>query len=255
MIEHGTSDYAYGMWGIVIFQTALFIWFLFSFAKPESKTDWRSLGLFSGFLVALFVEMYGFPLTIYLLLSWLGSRYPVPHPFSHENGHLLGIFFGIGKGHGSLLHILSNVLIFGGILVVAAGWKRIHEAKGGLVTEGPYAYVRHPQYSGFILVILGFLVQWPTFITLFMAPILIVRYVLLARKEERTMVKEFGESYLRYAETTPRFVPSLKEFLGYKSRLRVDKDERTLDSSEKFVRSSGEQGPGAALDVKDGTYE
>ncbi len=199
--------YAYGLWPLVIINVGLFLGFLLSFAKPTSKVEWRSLGVFSAFIVGLFVEMYGFPLTIYLLTSWLGNRYPVAQPFSHENGHLLGVFFGVGSDHGTLLHLISNILIVGGAIIVAQGWSAIHQGQGRLVTTGPYAYVRHPQYIGFIAVILGFLIQWPTLVTLLMAPILIVRYVRLAHKEETQVLKQFSKEYRVYMARVPAWFP------------------------------------------------
>lgn len=204
------ASYAYGLWPLVIINIGLFAGFLFSFAKPSTKLEWRSFGLFSSFLVALFVEMYGFPLSIYLLTSWLGNKYPVTNPFSHENGHLLGVFLGANAGHFSFFHILSNgLIVFGGIFI-ANGWQTIHYAGNKLATTGPYRYVRHPQYLGFIAVIVGFLIQWPTLITLAMAPILIIRYILLANQEEKVMLKQFPEEYKAYMQTVPAWIPHWK---------------------------------------------
>lgn len=208
MNETHAAGYAYGLWPLVAVNVALFVGFLLSFAKPETKIEWRSLGLFASFIVALFVEMYGFPLTIYLLVSWLGSKYPVADPFAHVNGHLLGVFFpNIGSGHGSFMHILSNALIIAGGILVANGWKAVHEAKTGVAEVGSYAKVRHPQYLGFILVILGFLIQWPTFVTLFMAPVLLARYVLLAKKEEKEMLSKYPKEYAEYMSRVPAWIP------------------------------------------------
>lgn len=204
------AGYAYGLWPLVAINIALFVGFLMSFAKPDTKVEWRSLGLFSSFIVALFVEMYGFPLTIYLLVSWLGDKYPVANAFSHENGHLLGVFFGVRSDHGAVLHLLSNILIIGGAIVIAKGWTAIHRAAGQPVTfEGPYRVVRHPQYVGFIAIILGFLIQWPTLVTLFMAPILIARYVLLASKEEKYMLGKFPREYGDYMKKVPAWIPRI----------------------------------------------
>ncbi len=210
MNETHAGGYAYGLWPLVVINIGLFAGFLLSFAKPKTKVEWRSLGVFSAFLVALFVEMYGFPLTIYLLSSWLGNRYPVADPFSHANGHLLGIFFGIRSDHGTILHSVSNLLIVGGGILIAQGWSAIHAGQGRLVTSGPYAYVRHPQYVGFIAVILGFLIQWPTLVTLLMAPILIVRYVRLAHREEAHVLKQFPQEYQAYMARVPAWFPKFQ---------------------------------------------
>ncbi len=200
-------EYAYGLWGLVAINVGLFAGFLLSFAKPSTKIEWRNFGFFTSFVIALFVEMYGFPLTIYLLTSWLGNQYPAANPFSHESGHLLGLFFGIQTGHGTVFHLLSNLLIFGGAIIIVQGWNAIHKGGSSLVASGPYQYVRHPQYIGFIAIITGFLIQWPTVITLLMAPVLIVRYILLAKKEEGFMLKQFPREYRVYMEKVPAWFP------------------------------------------------
>jgi len=201
---------AYGLWSLVVINTAVFVIFAFSFTHPRTARDWRSFGAFSGFLFALFTEMYGFPLTIYLLSGWLGNRYPGLNLLSHDAGHLWRTLLGWhGNPHTDPLHILSNLLIGGGFLVLASAWRVLYEAQRShtLATTGPYAYVRHPQYGGFILIMLGFLLQWPTLPTLVMFPVLVVMYVRLAHREEREALAEFGERYARYAATTPAFLP------------------------------------------------
>ena len=168
---------AYGLWSLVIINSAVFIFFALSFAKPQSRRDWRSFGAFSAFIVALFAEMYGFPLTIYLLSGWLASRYPGVDLLSHDAGHLWSTIFGLhGNPHWSVLHLVSNGLVLAGFALVAAAWRVLHPAQreGVLATTGPYSYIRHPQYVGFIMIMLGFLLQWPTLLTLLMFPVLVV---------------------------------------------------------------------------------
>ena len=150
-----TDEPAYGLWSLVVINSLVFIIFAFSFSKPRTPRDWRSFSAFSGFVVALFVEMYGFPLTIYLLSGWLVNRYPGVDLFSHDAGHLWNTLLGWKVNpHFDPLHILSNVLILCGFILLSAAWKVLYEAQRTktLATTGPYAYVRHPQYDGFILI-------------------------------------------------------------------------------------------------------
>jgi protein-S-isoprenylcysteine O-methyltransferase Ste14 len=205
-----TSSPAYGLWSLVIINSLLFIIFAFSFAKPQSKRDWRSFGAFSAFLVALFTEMYGFPLTIYLLSGWITNRVPGLDPFSHDAGHLLETLFGWrGNPHFGPFHMLSNLLIVAGFFLLSSAWRVLYRAQSRhvLATTGPYARIRHPQYAGFVTIMFGFLLQWPTIVTLVMFPILVFMYVRLARTEERDAHAEFGEEYDRYADKVPAFFP------------------------------------------------
>ncbi|WP_028345524.1 methyltransferase family protein [Bradyrhizobium murdochi] len=207
----------YGLWGLVIINSAVFVLFAYSFFKPQTPRDWRSFSAFSAFLVALFAEMYGFPLTIYFLSGWLQSRFPGIDWFSHDAGHLLEMLFGWKTNpHAGPFHILSFLFIGGGFVLIAAAWKVLYDAqqKRSLATTGPYTYVRHPQYVGFILVMFGFLLQWPTILTLAMFPVLTVMYVKLARGEERDAKSEFGEAYARYAAEVPAFIPRIGRLFG-----------------------------------------
>jgi len=204
---------AYGLWGVVLIESAFFIVFAFSFTRPKTKTDWRSFGAFSAFIVALFAEMYGFPLTIFLLSGWLARHYPGIDFLSHESGHLLHTLLGMKSDpHVDPFHILSNVLIVAGLFLLASSWRVLYAAQKSrkLATTGPYAYVRHPQYVAFIAIMFGFLLQWPTILTLVMFPVLVWMYVRLAKTEERQVQAEFGEAYTDYARRVPAFIPHLR---------------------------------------------
>jgi protein-S-isoprenylcysteine O-methyltransferase Ste14 len=202
------KEAGYGLWWLVLINSVFFIIFAFSFTRPRTTRDWRSLGAFSAFILALFTEMYGFPLTIYLISGWLAVRYPEVDPLAHDTGHLWHTLLGMkGPAHSDPLHIFSELLVFGGLILLAASWSVLYRAQRTrtLATTGPYARMRHPQYAAFIVIMLGFLLQWPTIPTLLMFPVLVAMYVRLARKEEAEVRAEFGEVYDRYMENTPAF--------------------------------------------------
>ena len=141
-----TDAPAYGLWGLVLVNSVVFILFAYSFFKPRTKRDWRSFGAFSAFLVALFAEMYGFPLSIYFLSGWLQSRYPGIDWFSHDAGHLLEMMFGWKTNpHTGPFHLLSYAFIFGGFLMISAGWKVLFEAQRHheLATAGIYGVMAY----------------------------------------------------------------------------------------------------------------
>lgn len=214
-MEHGSDVPAYGLWGLVILNSVIFIGFAYSFYKPNTKTDWRSFNAFSAFIIALFVEMYGFPLSIYLLSGWLASHYPGVDFLSHDNGHLIHTLLGLqGNPHWDIFHILSNVFIFGGFIALSNAWHVLWKAQRHhtLASTGIYAHMRHPQYVAFIAIMFGFLLQWPTLPTLIMFPILTIMYVRLSYKEEKISETEFGEEWRRYAAVTPRFFPKINKY-------------------------------------------
>lgn len=205
---------AYGLWSLVLLNSVVFIVFAFSFYKPRARRDWRSFGLYSAFIVALFTEIYGFPLTIYLLSGWLAQRFPGIDFMSHDAGHLFEVMFGWrANPHFGPFHILSNLLIFGGFWLLAKAWNVLYPAQREhrLATAGPYARIRHPQYAAFVLIMFGFLLQWPTIPTLVLFPVLVAVYVRLAKREEDEALAEFGAAYEDYRGHVPAFVPRLGE--------------------------------------------
>ncbi len=206
-----TANNAYGLWLLVVLNSAIFIMFAFSFFKPNTSRDWRTFGAFSAFIVALFVEMYGFPLTIYLMSGWLQTKFPGLDVFSHDSGHLWSTLLGEkGDPHFGVLHIASYIFLGYGFYLLSSSWNVLYHAqrRKELATTGPYAKIRHPQYVAFVMILLGFLFQWPTLLTLLMFPVLLWMYGRLSITEEKEMKAQFGDVYEQYAAKTPRFIPN-----------------------------------------------
>lgn len=199
----------YGNWRAVLIVTGVFTLFVVGFTRPRRRGEWRNAGLATAFFISLFTEMFGIPLTIYLLAPVLGLP---PWVFGMNESHLwafildrlglLPLHLGVG-----LVMVVSMGLLAIGVCLVAVGWATVYRGRGTLVTAGIYGYLRHPQYLGLILVIAGFNIQWPTLLTLLMAPVLIVMYGRLARREDEELATFFGEAFLDYAARTPAFLP------------------------------------------------
>ena len=183
--------------------------FVSKYIPIRTRLEKRSGGVLAAFIVALFTEMYGVPLTIY----FLSTRFGIEIPFTHKYGHLLAYlltYIGLDILYGwALVMIVSNVLIVIGMIWITRGWKQVYSSDGELVTTGIYARMRHPQYSGIILAATGFIIQWPTLLTLILFPFVVRMYYQLATREERDVEEKFKDEYRDYRERVPAFVPRM----------------------------------------------
>lgn len=193
------------LWPFALLIIGAMSWALYHFLAPSSWREWTSAGVVQAFIIALYAEMYGFPLTLYLLSGFLPFQFP-PTP---ANGHLWSALLGAGEAGAVVEAVVGYTVLALGALLVVKGWVRIYFAEQRPVETGVYAVIRHPQYVGIFLIILGELINWPTIVTVFLAPVIVLLYLNLARREERALVAEFGVAYRDYQARVPMLVPNL----------------------------------------------
>lgn len=186
-------------WDLVLLNIVGFLLFLIPL-NYRRKTDWKSYGIYTAFIVSLFVEMYGIPLTVFLGSSFIG-------PASYEASYVLtlnsiGINFGL-----TLWMLIGLIITLIGMAIVTAGWTTIYRTEEELTTSGIYGHSRHPQYVGIVLISLGWFIGWPTPLTTLLLPILVYTYYKLSLEEEKEMMDAVGEQrYREYMEKVPRFL-------------------------------------------------
>jgi protein-S-isoprenylcysteine O-methyltransferase Ste14 len=201
----------YHQWPLVGLYIAILAVFLYGVLRPRRRAEWRSAGVAQAFVIALYAEMYGLPLTMYLV-AWLTGR--AEFASDHFHGHAWAYLLGWGETGAIVFDIVGQGLIALGALLALAGWRQIHRHRGRLVTEGLYRRVRHPQYTGFFLFLLGSVLNWPTLPTLLMLPALVWVYHRLAQTEEAEAAATFGEAYRAYQQRSGRFFPRWRPVAG-----------------------------------------
>lgn len=199
-----------GVWGLAIIVVVIVSWLMYRYLAPNSWKEWTRAGVLQAFIIAFYAEMYGFPLTIYFLARFFGLDVA-----SNEGGNLWAQLFGTPVAH-LVAMVIGYAIVFSGATLVADGWRRVHRGRreGHLVTDGVYARMRHPQYTGLFLIVFGEgVVHWPTIVSVVAFPIIVIAYTMLARREERQMLEQFGDEYREYLRQVPMFIPSDKRAL------------------------------------------
>ncbi len=191
------------LWPYAIPEIVIASWILYYFLAPASWREWAGAGMVQAFIIALYAEMYGFPLTIYTLTSFLHLDIPLVH----NSGHLWAALLGYGQSGDAVEMAIGYAFVLAGLVLLIRGWMRVYNSRDRLVTDGVYGVVRHPQYLGIFTAIFGQFVHWPTIPTLLLAPVIAFAYVRLARREEARLAAKFGTEYLDYRARVPMFVP------------------------------------------------
>lgn len=197
-----------GHWGLTIIMVVVASWILYKYLAPKSFKEWRNAGMVQAFIIALYAEMYGFPLTIYILTSVLG----LDIPWIHRKGHLWSTLLGYGETGALIEMFIGFAFVFLGLALIVRGWYLVYKGqeRDELVKMGVYRLMRHPQYTGIFLALFGQLIHWPTILTVLFFPIIVGLYYHLARKEEQRLLAKFGEDYRSYMREVPMFFPKFK---------------------------------------------
>ncbi len=193
-----------GVWGLAVIMMVIVSWVLYRYLAPKTWREWAGAGLVQAFIIALYAEMYGFPLTIYLMVRFFGLDR------GHLDANLWSTALGVGELGMMISMVLGYALLFVGIGLFAQGWRQLYRAQKEqrLATGGLYALVRHPQYTGLFISLFGEgVVHWPTIFSVALFPVIVLVYALLARREEQRVLLGFGDAYRAYRQRVPMFIP------------------------------------------------
>lgn len=195
----------FGQWGYVIVWLVLY-GVMLAFIPFYKKSQRKPASVYLAFVLALALEMFGVPLSMYFLTWLLGTSLPDGVLFGHTLNAWIGQW---GLWIGTALMIVGAALVIVGWYIIHKRYWSKEAGQGQLVTEGIYGYIRHPQYTGFMLITLGMIADWATLPLLIMWPVLAFVYYRLALREERDMETEFGDAYRAYRMRTGMFLPRL----------------------------------------------
>lgn len=212
-----------GAWALAVIMIVIASWVLYRFLAPKNWREWAGAGLVQAFIIALYAEMYGFPLTIYLLVRFFGLDK------SNLNANLWSTLFGVGEAGMMISMVFGYALLLVGIGLFIQGWRELYRARqqNRLATDGLYALVRHPQYSGLFIGLFGEgVVHWPTVFSVTVFPAIVLAYVLLAKREERRVIEQFGDEYRAYQRQVPMFFPRAGQWKQLIVRSNIAEGER-----------------------------